>query len=129
MHNFVWCGFDAKYYGRIQNLCTDYPSAHSSINVYQVYQTIDNPSIEIIPPVAAWLWLMIVWLKGKFSSGIEGALAFNIKSRFQPETTIRNDYLHSFVMFSKVYLSNIDSETADIFLKRRLWILGVSAAL
>ena len=38
----------------------------------------------------------------------------NIKSRFQLETTIRNDSLHfSFDVF-KVYLSNIDSETAEI---------------
>ena len=46
-------------------------------------------------------------LKGNFNSGIEGAL-------FQLETTIRNNSLYfSFDVF-KNYLSNIDSETAEI---------------
>ena len=53
-------------------------------------------------------------LKGKFSSGIEGALASTLNHDFNRETTIRNYSLcFSFDVF-KVYLSNIDSETAEI---------------
>ena len=55
-----------------------------------------------------------VMLKGKFSSGIEGALASTLKSRFQLETTIKNYYLYFSVDVFKVYLSNTDSETAEI---------------
>ena len=34
-----------------------------------------------------------------------------------------------FCMFFNVYLSNIDSETAEIYInKKRLWILGVGVA-
>ena len=52
-------------------------------------------------------------LKGKFSSGIEDALASTL-NHFKLETTIRNYSLYfSFDVF-KVYLSNIDSETAEI---------------
>ena len=58
-----------------------------------------------------------MFLKGKFSSGIEGALSINIKSRFQLETTIRNDSLYSFFNVFKFYLSNIDSETAELLTK------------
>ena len=54
-------------------------------------------------------------LKGKFSSGIEGALASTLNRRFQRETTIRNDSLYFLFDVFKVYLSNIDSETAEIF--------------
>ena len=49
------------------------------------------------------------YLKGKFSSGIEGALASTFNITIQLETTIRNDSLNlSFDVF-KVYLSNNDS--------------------
>ena len=75
------------------------------------------------------LQIIIGVLKGKFSSGIEGTLGINIKSRFQLETTVRNYSLYfSFDVF-KVYLSNIDSETGEILSKKRLWILGVGVAL
>ena len=53
--------------------------------------------------------ISISQLKGKFISGIEGALASTLN-----QTTIINDSLYfSFNVF-KVYLSNIDSETAEI---------------
>ena len=45
---------------QILQLCRYFPSARSSISVYQ---TIVNPSIEIIPSAAAWLWPQNnVWL-------------------------------------------------------------------
>ena len=52
-------------------------------------------------------------LKGKFSSGIEGALASTLNQDFNWKQ-LRNDSLYfSFDVF-KVYLSNIDLETAEI---------------
>ena len=52
-------------------------------------------------------------LKGTFSSGIEGALASTLNHDFNWKQ-LRNDSLYfSFDIF-KVYLSNIDSETAEI---------------
>ena len=53
-------------------------------------------------------------LKGKISSGIEGALASTFTSQCQLETTIRNDSLYFSCDVFKVYLSNIDSEIAEI---------------
>ena len=55
-------------------------------------------------------------LKGKFGSGIEGALASTLNHDFnwkQPSEMILCIYNFSFDVF-KVYLSNIDSETAEI---------------
>ena len=49
-------------------------------------------------------------IKGEVQKWDRGRCSINIKSWFQLETTIRND---SFDVF-KVYLSNIDSETAEI---------------
>ena len=57
---------------------------------------------------------MNVVLKEKFSSGIEGALASTLNRDFNWKTTIRNYSLYFCDVF-KVYLSNIDSETAEIF--------------
>ena len=52
-------------------------------------------------------------LKGKFSSGIEGALALTLNHYFNWKQ-LRKDFLYfSFDAF-KVYLSNIDPETAEI---------------
>ena len=60
------------------------------------------------------MFLLCVYLKKKLSSGIEGALASTLHHNFKLETTIRYDALYcSFDVF-KVYLSNIDSETAEI---------------
>ena len=53
-------------------------------------------------------------LKGKFSSGIESALASTSNHDFNRKKTIRNDYLYFSFDVSKVYLSNTDSETAEI---------------
>ena len=47
-----------------------------------------------------------VCLKGKFSSGIEGALASTLNHDF--------NWKQLSEMIFKVYLSNIDSETAEI---------------
>ena len=64
------------------------------------------------------LALLMNKLKGKLSSWDRGRSSINIKSRFQLETTTINDSLYlSFDVF-KVYLSNIDSETAEISIKR-----------
>ena len=52
--------------------------------------------------------------KGEVQEWDRGRSSINIKSRFQVETTVRNYSSHfSFDVF-KVYLSNIDSETAEI---------------
>ena len=51
------------------------------------------------------------YLKGKFSSGIEGALASTLNHNF------RNYSLYLFFYVFKVYLSSIDSETAEIYKK------------
>ena len=53
-------------------------------------------------------------IKGEVQLWDRGRSSINIKSQFQLETTIRNDSLYfSFDVF-RVYLSNIDSETAEI---------------
>ena len=70
----------------------------------------------IDPQLELSLLILQPFLKGKFSSGIEGALASTLTHDFnwKVETTIRYDSLYfSFDVF-KVYLSNIDSKTADI---------------
>ena len=57
-------------------------------------------------------------LNGKFSSGIEGALASTLYHDFNwkqlSEMIFFFFFLFSFDVF-KVYLSNIDSETAEIY--------------
>ena len=67
-------------------------------------------------------------LKGKFSSGIEGALASTLNRDFNWKQ-LSEMILCVFCDVFKVYLSNIDSETAEKENKSRLWILGVGAAL
>ena len=71
-------------------------------------------------------------LKGKFSSGIEGALASTLNRDFNwKQNYYQKLFFVSFFDVFKVYLINMDSETAErmIYKKKRLWILGVSAAL
>ena len=70
---------------------------------------------------------MALMIKGEVQWWDRGRSSINIKSRFQLETTIINNSLYFFGDVFKVYLSNIDSETA--IKKVRLWILGVGAAL
>ena len=68
-------------------------------------------------------------LKGKFSSGIEGALASTLNHDFnwkQLSEIILCIFLLMFSMF--IWVLNIDSETAEIINKKRLWILGVGVA-
>ena len=69
-------------------------------------------------------------LKGKFISGTEGALALTLNRDFNRKQ-VSEMILYILIVFDvfKVYLSNTDSETAEIFKKVRLWILGVGAAL
>ena len=67
-------------------------------------------------------------LKGKFSSGIEGALASTLNGDFNWKQ-LSEMILCIFCDVFKVYLINIDSETAEILKKRRLWILGMGVAL
>ena len=55
----------------------------------------------------------IALLKGKFSSGIEGALASALNHNFNWKQLRNYSLYFSFDVF-KVYLSNIDSETAEI---------------
>ena len=55
-------------------------------------------------------------LKGKFSSAWDrGRSSINIKSQFQLKTTDQKLFFVCFCDVFKVYLSNIDSETAEIF--------------
>ena len=56
--------------------------------------------------------LNIFLLKGKFSSGIEGALASALNCDFNWKQ-LSEMILCSFCDVFKVYLSNIDSETAE----------------
>ena len=56
-------------------------------------------------------------LKGKFSSGIEGALASTLNHDFNWKQ-LSEMILCKFVDAFKVYLSNIDSETVEIFFKK-----------
>ena len=58
-------------------------------------------------------------LKGKFSSGIEGALASTLNHDFNWKQ-LSEIILCIFCDVFKVYLSNIDSETAEKKEKRRL---------
>ena len=53
-------------------------------------------------------------LKGKFSSGIEGALASKLNHDFNQKQL--SEMILCIFLFDvfKVYLSNIDSETAEI---------------
>ena len=55
----------------------------------------------------------ILLLKGKFSSGIEGALASTLNHDFNWKQ-LSEMILCIFLDVFKVYLSNIDSETAEI---------------
>ena len=64
-------------------------------------------------------WLTIIFksnlkLKGKFSSGIEGALASTLNRDFNWKQLSEMILCIFFDVF-KVYLSNIDSETAEIY--------------
>ena len=54
-------------------------------------------------------------LKGKFSSGIEGALASTLNRDFNWKQ-LSEIILCIFFDGFKVYLSNIDSETAEIYI-------------
>ena len=54
------------------------------------------------------------YLKGKVSSGIEGALASKLNHDFNWKQLCRNDSLYFSLDVFKVYLSNIDSETGEI---------------
>ena len=62
------------------------------------------------------------YLKGKFSSGIEGALASTLHRDFNWKQLSEMILCIFFYVF-KVYLSNIDSETAEIYMyiKKRLY--------
>ena len=61
-----------------------------------------------------YLLVLLQSFKGEVQWWDRGRSSINIKSQFQLETTIRNESLYfSFDVF-KVYLSNIDSETAEI---------------
>ena len=53
------------------------------------------------------------WLKGKFSSGIEGALASTLNRDFNWKQLLSEMILCIFFLCFKVYLTNIDSETAE----------------
>ena len=70
-----------------------------------------------------WTWLPKVLyelhennmlLKGKFSSGIEGALASTLNRDFNWKQLSEMILCIFFYFVFKVYLSNIDSETAEI---------------
>ena len=67
-------------------------------------------------------------LKGKFSSGIEGALASTLNRDFNWKQLSEIILCNFFDVF-KVYLSNIGSETAEILRIRRLWILGMGVTI
>ena len=58
-------------------------------------------------------------LKGKISSGIEGALASTLNRDFNWKQRSEMILCIFFYVF-KVYLSNIDSETAEIYFKKSL---------
>ena len=64
-------------------------------------------------------------LKGKFSSGREGALASKFNYDFKIKTTIRSDALHLFLKVFYVYLSKMYAEVAKISMKRYFELLGV----
>ena len=53
-------------------------------------------------------------LKGKFSSGIEGALASKLNHNFNWKQLYHNWFFVFFFWCLKVYLSNIDSEIAEL---------------
>ena len=57
-------------------------------------------------------------LKGKFSSGIEGALASFVQLEHTANIKRQKWFFVFFLYVFKLYLSNIESETAEIFLKR-----------
>ena len=56
---------------------------------------------------------LFIVFKGEVQEWDRERSSINIKSRFQLETTIRNDSLYFLCDVFKVYLSNIDSETAE----------------
>ena len=56
-------------------------------------------------------------LKGKFSSGIEGAVASTLNRDFNQKQLSEMILCIFFLHVFKVYLSNIDSETAEIYKK------------
>ena len=60
--------------------------------------------------------LLLIILKGKFSCGIEGALASTLNRDFNWKQLSEIILCTIFYVF-KVYLSNIDSEKAEIFFK------------
>ena len=60
------------------------------------------------------MFLLQINLKGKFSSGIEGALASTLNRNFNWKQLSEMTLGILFWMFFKVYLSDIDSETAEI---------------
>ena len=58
-------------------------------------------------------YAFLLFLKGKFSSGIEGALASTLNHDLTGNNYQKLFFVF-FFRFFKVYLSNIDSETAEI---------------
>ena len=81
----------------------------------RLYRSILIPSISL--PCAVLLNVNKAVLKGKFSSGIEGALPSKIKIAISTGKQLSEMILSIFLlMFSKFFLSNynIDSETAEI---------------
>ena len=63
--------------------------------------------------IPAWKISIGVPLKGKFSSGIEGALASTLNHDFNWKQLSKMILCIFFFDVFKVYLSNIDSETAE----------------
>ena len=59
-------------------------------------------------------YVKYIVLKGKFSSGIEGALASTLNHDFNWKQLSEMILCIFLLIFFKVYLSNIDSETAEI---------------
>ena len=83
-----------------------------------------------IPHPTPWCPIhFLTTLKGKFSSGIEGALALTLNHDFNWKQLSEKICLFrfSFGVF-KVYLSNIDPENSRHINKNRLWILGLGVA-
>ena len=84
---------------------------------YQQFRT--RRMLTLSKVFSVYTLLVIIDLKGKFSSGIEGALASTLNHNFNWKQLSEMILCNFFDVF-KVYLSNINPETAEILKIRRL---------
>ena len=87
---------------------------HKAFRIHQILKKKKNTSINKTHFTTYQSYTFV--LKGKFSSGIEGALASTLNHDFNWKQL--SEMIFFFFYFSldvfKVYLSNIDPETAEI---------------